>query len=158
MRKRILPFLRNTLHPHSQLGDITFSSVDDSIIGNFQSTIESTEISNEEDGIGSIFLSQQGDISENTIADSRVGEILSMCSGGDVCCALVRLEKVLPKEPSEKLPAFESTLSTKAHTNDVDAVLEGAEHVSPATHSLVPIRPPFWVEKDPITHQRIDTH
>ena len=157
VRKRILPFLRHSLHPQQSTGSISFSAVPETVIKQFQSSTSPLENRVEEE-IGTISLPHLTDTATGSESELCVGDILSISSSGDICCALVRLEKVLPLIPTAQLPVFECRLTALAGV-PVTSPESSPNSSASEVHSLVtPIRPSFWVDKDPVTHHRIDTH
>ena len=85
--------------------------------------------------------------------EEAAGEIVSGHSTSDIFCALVRLEKFLPKNPADEISACQMI-------EDESPVSISEENLNQVvnTASFVPIRPPFWLDIDPITRHRIDTH
>jgi hypothetical protein len=154
VRKRILPFLRHFLHPQQSTGSMSFSAISEAVVNQFQSSSSPLE----EEEIGTISLAQPIDHIAGLESDCCVGDILSISSSGDICCALVRLEKVLPLIPTAELPVFECRL-TAVDGVPVTSPDSSPNSVAPRAYwPVTPIRPPFWVDKDPVTHHRIDTH
>lgn len=157
VRKRVLPFLRHCLHPNHSAGQVVFSAVSEDVSEQFQSSAPPLENRMEAE-IGTISLPLQIGTGEGSEAELSVGDILSINSTGDICCALVRLEKVLPLIPTAELPVFECRLnapdglSVEAHNSSLNS------DALPIHSSVTPIRPPFWVDRDPVTQNRIDTH
>ena len=139
---------------------MNFSLVDNSVVDGVRPFTGQTGLITD---IGKILISKHGDTTVESEPDLNVGEIIGISPDGNVCCALVRLENVLPQNTSEKLPRFDCSLSQEAISNlnhSVAAVSTEAcaTLASSAYSSVCPIRPPFWIERDPITHHRLDTH
>ena len=89
--------------------------------------------------------------------DLHVGDIVGISMDGDICCALVRLENVLPRTVGDVLPEF----GVKFTANSNDAASGNSNDATPIDIIMTPvfpIRPPYWVDSDPITNHRLDTH
>ena len=148
----MLPFLRNCLHPLFVSGTIGFLSVDQSFI---EKIVSKTPV---DDGLVSKRIGISCSRDEHQIAgemehEEATGEIISEHSTSDIFCALVRLEKFLPKNPTDEI-----SLCHMIHDDSPVSIAEEDLKQGVNTASFVPIRPPFWLDIDPITLHRIDTH
>lgn len=155
VRKRILPFLRSSLHPQFATEAVSFCPVDNKIIQSKSSSLLGPKNEDSASEIGTICLPKMEDDVDGF--DLHIGDIISSSINGDICCALVRLENVLPRTVGEILPEFGVKMTDKGNDIESDNA-DDASLVDTIMIPAVPIRPPYWVEKDPITHHRIDTH
>ena len=152
-----MPFLRSSLHPQDTTNKILFCEVDSKFIKKKSSSVAelSNSSSTPEGEIGTIYLPKMEDDVDGF--DLHIGEVVSTSIDGDICCALVRLENVLPITVGNVLPEFRVKLTA----NSNDAASGDANDAMPIDiimTPVVPIRPPYWVEKDPVTNHRLDTH
>lgn len=160
VRKRVLPFLRESLYPSRPSDGVNFSPVDNSVVDGVKPFTGQTGLTTD---IGKILIFKHSGTTVESEPELNVGEIIGISPDGDVCCALVRLENVLPQNAAEKLPRFVCLLSQEAISNLNHSVAAESREAcatlpSSVYSSVCPIRPPFWVERDPITHNRLDTH
>ena len=138
---------------------LTFRSVKSNILHEISSSTLNIKLDKGDNdptvAIGSISLCNVDTSIQD--ANTHVGDIIAGSAEGSVCCALVRLENVLPKNSDENLSVFNGSF---IHRNsDIrESNLSDSPTALTSTVSLVPIRPPFWVDIDPITNNRIDTH
>ena len=103
--------------------------------------------------IGISYPPDQHQIAGGLEQQEAAGEIISEHSTSEIFCALVRLEKFLPKNPADEI----SACRVIDDESPVSIAEEDRKQGVP-TASFVPIRPPFWLDIDPITRHRIDTH
>lgn len=149
----MLPFLRDSKHPLFPSGKIDFSSVDENFTDEFVSKSAAGYEAMTSKKVGVTCRQGGAEVVGEMEHEESAGEIVSGHSTSDIFCALVRLDKFLPKNPSDEISA--------CHVIDDELPAGSAGEVlrknTPAV-SFVPIRPPFWLELDPITGHRIDTH
>lgn len=163
VRKRVLPFLRESLQPLCCSDSADFETVDNSVVDSVEGANPISGRPGLVTDTGSIFISKRTDSTTESEPNLNVGEIIGVTPDGNVCCALVRLENILPQNAKDKLPGFDCSFSSVA-TGNVDLPLtEETREISTASaigafFSVIPIRPPFWIERDPITNRRLDTH
>lgn len=162
VRKRVLPFLLESLHPLCRFDGAGFETVDNTVVDSVEGANPISVRPGLVTDTGSIFITKHTDTTTESEPNLNVGEIIGVSPDGNVCCALVRLENILPQNATDKLPGFDC--SSSAATGNVDLPFtEETREVSTtsaigAFFSVIPVRPPFWIERDPITNRRLDTH
>jgi hypothetical protein len=90
-----------------------------------------------------------------SINDDKIGELLGECTSSDenddVASGLIRLEKMLPKNSSCVMNKCILV------NNDVDLTPVDTNSEHPGI-VFIAYRPPWWLDFDPITQKRLDTH
>lgn len=181
VRKRILPLIKDSLHPQytkdkseimnflplnnatieKLLNDMSY------IVNNDKNNITKKEDNNDENDTNkelkseknkNIYVSNEGVLIE-------VGECTSSHENNKLSSGLIRLEKVLPKDPSgriNKCIIIDNIVDSQSISTDTDLISENpglsGNPGSDPESVFVPFRPPWWLDFDPITHKRLDTH
>jgi hypothetical protein len=167
VRKRILPLINAKYSERNQfipLSDTVLTAIYDDMS---ECVVNSNDVDSKELNKGD---NSKDDIKNDlkssdikkiySINDNKIGELLGECSsshGNNVIAnGLIRLEKMLPKDSS--------CLMKKCIVVDNNVDIQTLNLSSENTDSgypgsvFVAFRPPWWLDLDPITHKRLDTH
>ena len=109
--------------------------------------------------------------------DTTIGEIVTSYENCNIFTALVRISDVLPKDTTTPLPEIVCMYDNNENDdddnndnnvtndeNDVENIVHNIKNSNKCTSSVsrivkvVPFRPVWWVDRDPLTNKRIDTH
>mmetsp|Transcript_16425 Transcript_16425/g.15744 ORF Transcript_16425/g.15744 Transcript_16425/m.15744 type:complete len:439 (+) Transcript_16425:224-1540(+) len=167
VRKRILPLINVKYSEKNQflpLCDTVLSTIYDDMSNCVVNStdLDSKELNNGDNAKDNI----KNDIKSSdikkiySINDSKIVELLGECSSSHgnsvIANGLIRLEKILPKDSS--------CIMNKCILVDNNVDIKTLDLASENTDSgytggvFVAFRPPWWLDLDPITHKRLDTH
>jgi hypothetical protein len=95
-----------------------------------------------------------------SINEDKIGELLGECTSShendDVASSLIRLEKMLPKNSSCVMNKC-ILVNNDVEIQTIDLTPVDTDFECPGI-VFIAYRPPWWLNFDPITRKRLDTH